>query len=130
MKDRAKTFVHGQIEFDICRDGPDGEIPMVLGSPPPQAKVPKPGPSGSGQKKAKGPSPRPYSAKKTTAQWKDAKEIVNNFDKDAVYHAAYSSAEADTRYVMKEMQKDPKLASEIKKWHQKYLKGKGNDINK
>ena len=128
MKDRMKKLVDGQIEVEIREDGPDGEVPMEFGSPPPKAKVPKPGPSSSGQKK--GPVPGPYSAKKTTMRWRDATKIANSNDKDAVYHAAYSKTDTDTRYVMKEMQKDPKLASEIKKWHQKYLKGKGNDINR
>ena len=125
MKDRMKKLVHGHIEVEISRDGPDGEFSMDFGSPPP-SKMSKLGPSSG---KRKGPLPGPYSAKKTTAQWNDATKIAKSNDEDAVYHAAYSKADPDTRYVMKEMRKDPELASEIRKWHQKYKKGKGKYIH-
>ena len=125
MKNQAKKHVRGQIEVEVRKDGPYGEIPMEFGSPPPKAKVPKPGPSTSGQKK--GPVPGPYSGKGTAMKWRDATKIASSNDKDAVYHAAYSKADTNTRYVMKQMDEDPNLASEIKKWHLKYLKGKGNN---
>ena len=53
--------------------------------------------------------------------------ISQGRDANALYHAAYSKASTDVRFVMKRMKEIPGLASEIKEWYQKkYKLKKGN----
>ena len=119
MENQAKRHVHGNIEITIIRLQADGSEMDVVTSPP---KVPKPSSSGL----RKGPPPRPYLAVKPAMQRRQAALIAKSNDKDALYHAAYSTTSKDTRYVMRRMKEDPSLASKIKEWHLKYLKKKGN----
>ena len=106
--------------------GEDGEeLDSMDFTPMSPRKVPKLSPS-NGLKK--GPAPKPYMAVKPCMQRRKAAVIVENNDPDAIYHAAYSTATRDMRYVMRRMKEDPNLASEIKEWHKKYLKNKGKII--
>ena len=122
MKDRAIKQIHGQFDINIVMDGPTGDI-----SPPKKSKPSSEASSSSGLKP--GPKPKPYDLKGRSGQFADANKIATGHDHNAIYHAAYSKirrVDPNKSYVMRKMKKHPGLASEIRKWYQKFRKNKGN----
>ena len=120
MFDRAIKQIHGEFVINIEMDGPGD-----LKSPPKKSK-PSSEASSSGLKP--GPKPKPYSLKGRSAQHADAAKVAAGHDHNAIYHAAYSKirrVDPNKSYVMRKMKKHPGLASEIRKWYQKFRKNKG-----
>ena len=112
--------IHGEFNIKIEMDGPGGII-----SPPKKSK-PASEASSSGLKP--GPKPKPYSLKSESAQYAEAASVAKGRDYNALYHATYSKikrADPDKSYVMRKMKKKPGLATEIRKWYQKFKKNKG-----
>ena len=98
---------------------PDGEL--VTSPKKVQATASSP-PIASSTSSRKGPAPTPYLDKSARSQRRDAASIAQGKDANALYHAAYKTASADVRFVMRRMKEEPGLASEIKEWYQKKYK--------
>ena len=112
MPKQAFKHISGEFIIPIGKVGPDGMDISPSSS------------SSSGSGETRGPKPKPYLEKKARAQRLEAAMISRGRDPAAVYHAAYSKASKDTRFVMKRMKEDPNLASEIRKWYPKYKANK------
>ena len=119
MADRTFLHVSGEIVIPILRVQPDGE--MVMSPKKVQAMA-----SSNGTRRKPGPAPLPYLEKQSRQQRREAASIAEGRDANALYHAAYSKASTDVRFVMKRMKEEEGLASEIKKWYLKYKAKKGN----
>ena len=80
-------------------------------------------PSGAGSSK-RVPTTKPYLEKGPRSQQREAASIAEGRDANALYHAAYSKASTDVRFVMKRMKEIEGLATEIKAWYLKERKKK------
>merc|ERR1712218_277845 len=80
-------------------------------------------PSGAGSSK-RVPTLRPYLEKGPRSQQREAVSIAEGRDANALYHAAYSKASTDVRFVMRKMKEIEGLATEIKAWYLKERKEK------
>ena len=122
MADRTYMHVSGEIVIPILRVRLDGEM---VTSP---KKVQATASSSNGSRKP-GPAPLPYLEKHPRSQRREAASIARGRDANALYHAAFSKASPDVRFVMRRMKEEPGLATEIKEWYQKkYKLKKGNKI--
>ena len=117
---RMIPLIKGEFKTTIMRVRPDGEIKS---SPRKKALSPSLAPSGAGSSK-RGPTPRPYLEKELRSQQREAASIAEGRDANALYHAAYSKASTDVRFVMRRMKEIEGLATEIKAWYLKERKEK------
>ena len=116
---RMIPLIKGEFKTTI-RVRPDGETES---SPRKKAPFPSSAPSGAGSSK-RGPTPRPYLEKELRSQQREAASIAEGRDANALYHAAYSKASTDVRFVMRRMKEIEGLATEIKAWYLKERKKK------
>ena len=117
---RMIPLIKGEFKTTIMRIRPDGEIKS---SPRKKALSPSLAPSGARSSK-RGLTPRPYLEKELRSQQREAASIAEGRDANALYHAAYSKASTDVRFVMRRMKEIEGLATEIKAWYLKERKEK------